>query len=222
MTTGTIMALARSTVPRRLPSKQLTGKPVTRNQSKNVTASRTNPTLQDTTTVSRDDSIGTELTHCHWPFNAGNTSPLSWWRTMPAQCLHEAERVLLRDTLSKIAVLGGCEWVGAMRGDPAASIAVAVEVMPIANITLQVDLALSAVLLNALDGNAAAVLMLSHVLRHTPLDHPFGKELAVSWMVSNLRGAIKTRKTMARKGGKPKPLVVRDNTALPLDMGAGE
>jgi len=219
MTTGIIMAMARSTVATTSPlNTSHTGNIMTRNHSKNATAPKTKSALNNATAMSRNASTGAEPAHCHWPFDPSNTSPLSWWRTMPAYCLHEADRVVLRDTLSKIAVLGGCEWVGAMRGDPAASIAVAVEVMPIANVKLQVDLALSAVLLNALDGNAAAVLMLSHVLRNTPLDHPFGKELAVSWMVSNLRGALKTRKTTARK---PKPLVVRDNTALPLDMGAG-
>ncbi|MGO3933699.1 hypothetical protein NP284_35955 [Rhodopseudomonas pseudopalustris] len=139
---------------------------------------------------------------------------------MPAYRLHEGERVVLREALSKIAVLGGCEWVGAMRGDPAASIAIALEVLPIANITLQVDLALSAVLLNALDGNAAAALMLSHLLRQTKLDHPFGKELAVSWLVSNLRDALKTRKPVARKGGRPKATIVRDTTAVSLGLGA--
>lgn len=197
-----------------------TGNIMTRNHSKNAIAPGTKSTLLNATPTSRDASTGAELAHCHWPFDPSDTSPLAWWRMMPAYRLHEAERVVLRDTLSKIAVLGGCEWVGAMRGDPSASIAVAVEVMPVANITLQVDLAFSAVLLNALDGNAAAALMLSHVLRHTPLDHPFGKELAVSWMVANLHGALKTRKTAARKGGRPQAIVVRNTTAAPLGMGA--
>jgi hypothetical protein len=155
-----------------------------------------------------------------WPFRPEDTSPLAWWRTMPAYRLHDAERVVLREALSKISVLGGCEWVGAMRGNAAASIAIAIEVLPNADITLRVDVALSALLLNALDGNAAAALMLSHLLRQTKLDHPFSKELAVSWLASNLRGALKTR-TAVGKGGRPKTVVVRDTTALPLDMGVG-
>jgi hypothetical protein len=41
--------------------------------------------------------------------------------------------------------------------------------------------------------NAAAALVLSHLLRRTPLDHPFGTELSVSWLLLNLRRALGTK-----------------------------
>jgi hypothetical protein len=69
-----------------------------------------------------------------------------------------------------------------MRGDAAASIAIALEMTPISEISLEVDLAMTVLVLNALDSNAAAPLVLSHLLRGAPLDHPFGKELSVSWL----------------------------------------
>lgn len=224
MTTD-IIAMSEFTAPTKSHLNTVsTGNIMTRSQPKTTTTPKTKSTLHSATAMSRDAShdasTGTELAHCPWPFDPNDTSPLAWWRTMPAYRLHDTERVVLHEALSKVAVLGRCEWVGAMRGDAAASIAVALEVLPIADVTLQVDLAFSALLLNALDGNAAAALMLSHVLRQMKLDHPFGKELAVSWLVSNLRGALKTRKPATRKSGRAKPVVVRDTTALPLGMGA--
>jgi hypothetical protein len=68
-----------------------------------------------------------------------DTSPLAWWRTMPADLLGDAERLLLRDTIGKVDVLKGHEWVSAMRGDAAASIKIALGALPISTITLEVD-----------------------------------------------------------------------------------
>jgi hypothetical protein len=124
-----------------------------------------------------------------WPFSTMDTSPLAWWRTMPADLLGDAEQLLLRDTIGKVGVLKGREWVSAMRGDAAASIAIALEALPISTVTLEVDLSMTSLMSSALGGSAAAALVLSQVLQRCPLDHPFGKELSVSWLVFNLRRA---------------------------------
>lgn len=125
-----------------------------------------------------------------WPFSAMDTSPLAWWRTMPADLLGAAEQQLLRDTIGKVGVLNGREWVSAMRGDAPASIAIALGALPISTITLEVDLAMTSLMSSALGGSAAAALVLSQVLQRCPLEHPFGKELSVSWLVFNLRRAM--------------------------------
>lgn len=125
-----------------------------------------------------------------WPFCAEDIGPLAWWRTMPADQLRDAKHLALRDVLSKVSVLRGCEWVSAMRGDAVASVAVAIGVHPIKEISIEVDVAMSALLLHALAGDAGAALVLSEVLRQTRLDHPFAKELAESWLVLNLRRAL--------------------------------
>ena len=65
--------------------------------------------------------------------------------------------------------------------------------MPIDLITLEVDLAMTALLLHALDSSAGAALVLAHVLRRAPLDHPFAKELSVSWLMLNLPRALNGR-----------------------------
>jgi hypothetical protein len=125
-----------------------------------------------------------------WPFRAEDIGPLAWWRTMPADHLRDAEHLVLRDILSKVSLLRGCEWVSAMRGDAAASVAIAIGVQPIKEVSIEVDVAMSALLLNALAGDAGAALVLSEVLRQTQLDHPFAKELAASWLVLNLSRAL--------------------------------
>jgi hypothetical protein len=124
-----------------------------------------------------------------WLFRSMDTGPLAWWRTMPADLLGDAERLLLRDTIGKVGVLKGREWVLAMRGDAAASIAIALGALPISTVTLEVDLAMTSLMSTALGGSAAAALVLSQVLQRCSLDHPFGKELSVSWLVFNLHRA---------------------------------
>jgi hypothetical protein len=105
--------------------------------------------------------------------------------------------------------MNGREWLSAMHGDAAASIAIAVEMFPITEITLEVDLAMTVVMLSALDGNAAAALVLSQLLGRVPLDHPFAKELSVSWLVLNLQRALDASKLpdKASSGSKAPSLV---------------
>lgn len=129
-----------------------------------------------------------------WPFNPDDVTPLEWWRTMPADHLGDVQRLVLRGTLQKICVVQGRQWLSAMRGDAAACIAIAVGSMPIDQITLKIDLAMSALALCALDGNAGAAMVLAHILLRTPLDHPFAKELSVSWPTLNLRRASNATK----------------------------
>jgi hypothetical protein len=125
-----------------------------------------------------------------WPFRPEDVTPLAWWRTMPADLLGDAEHLLLREVIGKIGVLKGREWISAMRGDTAASVEIALETLPISTVTLEVDLAMTALTLVALGGNAAAALVLSQVLQRVCLDHPFAKELSVSWLGFNLRRAM--------------------------------
>jgi hypothetical protein len=98
----------------------------------------------------------------------------------------------------------GHEWLSAMRGDAAASIAIAVQMLPITEITLEVDLAMTVLMLGALDGNAAAAVVLSQLLGRAPLDHPFAKELSVSWLVLNLRRALNASKQSYKPGSDSK------------------
>jgi hypothetical protein len=113
---------------------------------------------------------------------------------MLAEHLGDSQFQILRSTIEKICVMNGREWLFAMRGDAAASIATAIDMSPINKITLEVDLVMTVLMLRALDGNAAAALVLSHLLRRAPLDHPFSQELSASWLVLNSRRGLNTSK----------------------------
>ena len=127
-----------------------------------------------------------------WPFDAADVTPLEWWRTMPADHLGDVQLIHLRDTMQKIGVMKDHQWLSALQGNAAASIAIAIGALPIDQITLEVDLAMSALTLCALEGSAGAALVLAHILRRTPLEHPFGKDIVVSWLAHNLFHALNT------------------------------
>jgi hypothetical protein len=95
--------------------------------------------------------------------------------------LRDAEHLLLRITLEKVEVLHQRGGTTARRGDAPAAIAFAMALLPIAQVTLKVDLAMSTVLLAALGGDAAAAVILARILRKVDLDHSSAIELADSW-----------------------------------------
>jgi hypothetical protein len=132
---------------------------------------------------------------CLWPFKAEDTSPLAWWRRLPSDAFRDAERLLLCTTLERISVLhGGEDFAAALCGDAAAAIAVAFSVMPIAEMTLQVDIAMTALLRCALERNATAALVPAQVLGLTDLGHSFATDLAASWFTRGLRHSADPRK----------------------------
>jgi hypothetical protein len=155
-----------------------------------------------------------------WPFRPEDVAPLAWWRTMPADLLGEAEHLLLRDVIGKIGVLKGGEWISAMSDDAAASVAIALGTLPISTITLEVDLAMTTLTLVALGGNAAAALVLSQVLRRACLDHPFARELSVSWLGFNLRRVMGPTKPPVKLRARKNGAVTRDADASARGVGA--
>jgi hypothetical protein len=123
-----------------------------------------------------------------WPFKADDTSPLAWWRTLPSDAFGDAERLSLLATLEQIDVLhGGDDGAAAMKGDPAAAIGFAFSLMPIEQMTLKVDVAMTALLRCSLERNAAAALVLAQVLGLTDLGHSYATELAASWLAHGRR-----------------------------------
>ena len=128
-----------------------------------------------------------------WPFSPQDVTPLEWWRTMPADHLGDDRHQILGGTLEKVCLMQDRRWLSVMHGDAAASIAVAIETVPIHQITFEVDLVMTVLMFHALRNSAGAALVLAHILRRAPLDHPFAKELSVSWLTLNLRRALNRR-----------------------------
>jgi hypothetical protein len=130
-----------------------------------------------------------------WPLKADDTPPLAWWRTLPSDAFSDAERLLLPATLEQIDVLhGGADFAAALKGDPAAAIGVAFSLMPVEEMTLRADIAMTALLRCALERNAAAALVLAQVLGLTDLGHSHATELAASWLAYGRRCSDNPRK----------------------------
>lgn len=129
-----------------------------------------------------------------WPHKP-DSSVLAWWRRLPSDLFQDTERSILLATLRQISVLHADEGVAAaLDGDPAAAIGVALSLMPMEEIVLPVDIAMTALLRCALDRNAAAALVLAQVLGLSDLGHPFATELAASWYTHGLRYSTNPRK----------------------------
>ncbi|MET4116418.1 hypothetical protein ABIB85_002862 [Bradyrhizobium sp. JR1.5] len=118
-----------------------------------------------------------------WPFKAEDSSPLAWWRRLPSQAFGEPERLHMGATLEQINVLHAeLDLLAALKGDAAAAIEVTFTLMPMSEISLRTDIAMTALLRCALERNAAASLVLAQVLGLTDLGHPYAGELATAWL----------------------------------------
>ena len=107
----------------------------------------------------------------------------------------DAERTLLIATLERVHVLhGGDDFQAALEGDPSAAVGVALSLMPIEEVTMVTDIAGTALLRCALEGNSATALVLAQVLGLTDLGHAYAIELAASWLAFGRRSSGNPRK----------------------------
>lgn len=137
-----------------------------------------------------------------WPFNAQDVSPLAWWRSLPSTHLRDAEHLLVIDTLSRICVLDHRHnLAAALQGDTAAAIGAALSVLPLYEVTLTADIAMTALLRCALERDATATLVLANILRRVELEHSLAAELSASWQTRLVRGHRPgARRTFRRSG----------------------
>jgi hypothetical protein len=122
-----------------------------------------------------------------WPYCADDGPALAWWRMLPAHLFCDAERLDLRETLERLAVIdGGKDFTAALQGDPAAAIAVALTFLPIREVSFKVDIAMTVLLRCALDDAPAAALVLSHVLGRAEWEGTLATDLSTSWLTRHL------------------------------------
>lgn len=103
--------------------------------------------VADTATDGTGDvsPVGPQPSSTAWPFTRQDASPLAWWRTLPCETFREAENLVLHATLGQISVMRlGSRPMMPWIGNPAAAIAEAFDLMPIAEVTLEVDIVMSA------------------------------------------------------------------------------
>jgi hypothetical protein len=116
------------------------------------------------------------------------SSPLSWWRMLPADAFRAADHLHVGSACDELAtVLEGAEVEAALLGDPDLAIEFVLLLMPIQQLTLKVDIAMTSTLRCALDGDLRAALVLAHVVDRIDLDLPRAAELCASWFEYYLR-----------------------------------
>jgi hypothetical protein len=113
-------------------------------------------------------------------------SPLFWWRTRKPR-LHLCKGIReIRDALLGTEIPGQPDWARAILGEAAVAISVAIDQMKVRKITaIEVDLALSAVLACALEGDLASPIVISSALRRRSKCDPSCTRLSLLWLHAN-------------------------------------
>jgi hypothetical protein len=122
--------------------------------------------------------------------------PTAAWRTLRAEHFGAEDRASLRRALANTVLFGKdkSKWSEALAGNVPAAVSVAVSFIPVDEITVQLDLAMTVLTLFAIDGDPAAAIVLSNILRHMPGAHAHHRQIAASWFVSNLAAAASVAK----------------------------
>ena len=117
------------------------------------------------------------------PSVAPGFPPLIWWRTRKPRLLPCRGIREIREALLETEIHGQLDWVRAILGDAAVAIGVAVEQMKVRVITaIEVDLALSAVLACALEGDLTSPIVISSALRRRSKIDPSCLRLSLLWL----------------------------------------
>lgn len=96
----------------------------------------------------------------------------------------------MQAAIEKVAILGEPRWHAAVAGDAAAAIALAIEARHRGIHLHRFDLAMTALTLCALAGDAAACMVVSNILRRTGGASPSAARLANSWLVLAFRSDL--------------------------------
>jgi hypothetical protein len=136
------------------------------------------------------DSANEELTTAHGACEHSQAdqldNQLSSWRTLRALDFSFHDLTSMRALLAKTTLLGQPKWAAAVAGDGPAAVAVAISFIPAEEITMSMDLAMTALIACAIEGDPGAAIVASNILRHLPDATPRHHQIAASWFVSNL------------------------------------
>jgi hypothetical protein len=132
--------------------------------------------------------------------------PLSWWRVRPAHAFKDCDVFIARHFLRKSAILGEAHWFLGAAGDAPVAIGVANRIARRQRPNLvSLDLAMTAVLCVALEGDTAATLLLSAALKRRSDIDPLCGQLSDTWLTT---ASGRSASTDSKSSG-PRPDVVR-------------
>jgi hypothetical protein len=119
--------------------------------------------------------------------------PIKWWRSLPADGFNSCRKSVLRATLSTIAIFDEPTWRSAVGGSAAAAIGLALRLNPSRSTSAAYDLIVTSLAICAADGNAAACIVMSHVLRNIPGAGKAEARIATSWLALAFNDALSRR-----------------------------
>jgi hypothetical protein len=111
--------------------------------------------------------------------------PLRLWRTIPAEDFDRSRQFAVGAYVASLTNRG-IEWRHAVAGDRACAVRIAFRMEVPEEIDADVDATMTLLAHCALDGSAAAALVLAYLLRKMPLNGPLRNRLATSWLVRNV------------------------------------
>ena len=125
--------------------------------------------------------------------------PLIWWRQFSAEELGSRDAAQIRRALRRVSIFGEPGWPDAIRGVAAEAIGVAIRVaVKQPCVEPLVDVAMSAVVTAAIDGDAAAREFLAHMLMKRAASDAAAGALAKSWIAANRAAERERRLVEAR------------------------
>jgi hypothetical protein len=116
-----------------------------------------------------------------------------WWRLTPATAFDAVALREMRASLSKIDMLGEPRWNDAATGDAPASIHISLSMSAEESAEARHDLAMTALAVCAADGNAAACLVMSRILRKIPGAGKAEARVATSWLARAFDNVLSRR-----------------------------
>jgi len=135
--------------------------------------------------------------------------PLTWWRQVCADALGPRDAAHIRRGLRRVSIFGEAGWPDAVRGVAAEAIGVAIRVaVKQPCVEEVVDIAMSAVVAAAIDGDPAAREFVAHTLMKRAASDAVAAMLAKSWIAANRaaereRRLIEARPQMRRPRNRP-------------------
>lgn len=112
--------------------------------------------------------------------------PLTWWRTKTPGEFRKKDAAILRWALMGTRISGESHWPDVVTGEVPAAIKVAVERLKKRKIDhVEIDLALSAMLAFAIDGDVTSGILISSALRRRSKIDPPCRLLSDLWLIAD-------------------------------------
>jgi hypothetical protein len=118
---------------------------------------------------------------------ASGCSPTRWWRSIAAPNFHLMALGAMKAAVEKVEMLGEPSWRGAVAGDAAAGVGMALLFDRQKATPGKLDLAMTTLVICACEGNATACVVLSNIIRRLPNSGEREARVATSWLMRAFR-----------------------------------